>query len=141
MQNLWTGLIGAFLALLLEMTPCFGQPAQSSGQPTSMEEIQLNLLLHDRPQLQLVVQKGNPIWDWLQSAFRTTEPDNKILWDNNPVPNKVTAGSVSTAYPDSEHKLYIKVAGAVFTKQGRPEIPNSVVSEKQYCIWVLVVKI
>ena len=99
--------LGISLAFLL-------YPSQSKANiedsPLDWGSTQVNLLLHDRPQLQSIVTKGNKIWDWLTSAFGSTNEGIKIHWDASPL-------SDFGPYDAESHWLYD--SNNVYVRAGR----------------------
>jgi hypothetical protein len=101
------------MAFLVEIAPCLGQTAQATGQQESAASSvnsQLELVLHDRPQLQPIVQKGSPLCNWLQAAFANTSEGIQIFWDNRPTHASDPASAEST-FPDGKKAAYIRVDG------------------------------
>ena len=101
------------LAFLVEITPCLGQIAPSTGKQettSNIGESQLELVLQDRPQLQPIVQKGSPLWNWLQAAFANTSEGIQIFWDNRPTHASDPASAEST-FPDGKKAAYIRIDG------------------------------
>lgn len=95
------------------ISTCLGQTAQASGQPENTSgwgESQLELVLHDRPQLQPIVQKGSALWNWLQAAFANTSEGVQIFWDNRPTHASDPASGEST-FPDGKKAAYIRIDG------------------------------
>jgi len=57
--------------------------AEDIDSPITWGSTQVSLLLHDRPQLQSIVIKGNKIWHWLTKAFNNSNEGIKIHWDSS----------------------------------------------------------
>jgi tetratricopeptide (TPR) repeat protein len=98
-------------AIQIQVSSCRGQSVQDIIQKDNRSSEggkQLNLVLQDRPQLQSIVQKGNPVWNWLTVAFSDTGNGIRIYWNGEPTSENNPERSEST-FPDNIKAAYIKV--------------------------------
>jgi hypothetical protein len=103
-------LVIIFFVLMAPM-PGRSQPVQSpdkNAQVASASEEQLNKFLVDRPQVQSIVKKGNPIWNWLRTAFENTKGGMEILWDNQSTSDFNPFGAESHFFRDT-NIVYVRV--------------------------------
>jgi hypothetical protein len=64
-------------------------------------DVQVSTLVQDRPQLQDIIYRNNPIWKWLQNAFNYSNGGIKIYWDPGPTMKANTFGGETEFLQDS----------------------------------------
>jgi hypothetical protein len=104
-------------------------PVDSNVQAASTDhgDLQVFELVSDRPQLQVVVQKDGPIWNWLRDGFNYSEDGVKIFWDSGPTKKTNTTADSETRTDQSTKWCFIR---ADLLYKGGPYVGTEIKAEE-----------
>jgi uncharacterized protein len=130
--KLFCGVLVLFLSNLISVDRAVAQVVEGNGQGSG--EAELKMVLASRPQLEAIVEEGNPIWNWLVSSLNGPS-DVRIRWSSDSTSGEIPVGAQSSTYPDGKGEVVIHVDGVyksgLKAHQLRPaeEVLNNLVFE------------